>query len=486
MEKLLTCFASYGNPNDTNHIIKQLGALSCVKRCYIVSKHATEEEVQAPVLKGSLCQTAFLQQLPPYCDTPYILLVTQPHRIDFGTFALERFLQIAEATSASMMYSDYCDNTGNGLSPHPLTDYQNGSLRDDFNFGALWLMRTEKFKEAVKQMTADYQFAALYDLRLTLSRSGEILHIPESLYSMYPTDWRLSGEKNFDYVDPKNRGVQTEMEEACSQHLRHISAWLPPVFQSPDFGGAFLVEMSVIIPVKNRERTIAEAVASALHQDTSFPYNVLVVDNHSTDGTSAILRQLSSQYGNLIHIIPEEKDLGIGGCWNKAITDERCGRFCIQLDSDDLYIDEHVLQQVYDAFHTQKTAAVIGSYQIVDFSLQPLPPGLIDHKEWTPDNGRNNALRINGLGAPRAFCTSILRKVKFPNTSYGEDYAAILAISRHYQIGRIYHALYLCRRWEGNSDAALSVEKENKNNVFKDRIRTVEVEARKMVVQQRK
>ncbi len=482
MEKELTCFVACGDSEDTTHVIKQLEKQECVKRLYILCTHKPDEERQVPILHGNFCQTASLQQLLPYCDTPYILFVTQPHRIDLGMFALERFLQIAQTTSAAMLYSDYSDNGANGLSPHPLTDYQSGSLRDDFNFGSLWLLRTAKFKEAVNQMNETYRFAGVYDLRLALSRTGEILHIPESLYSITPTDLRLSGEKNFDYVDPKNKQVQSEMEQVCNRHLKYLGAWLPPVFQTPDFSGEFPVEMSVIIPVKNRERTIAEAVTSALHQHTSFPFNVILADNHSTDGTSGILKQLCIEHNNLIHIIPEEKDLGIGGCWNRAITDERCGRFCIQLDSDDLYIDNTVLQQVNNAFYAQKTAAVIGSYQIVDFNLRPLPPGLIDHKEWTPENGRNNALRINGLGAPRAFCTSVIRKIKFPNTSYGEDYAAMLAISRHYQIGRIYHALYLCRRWEGNSDAALSVDKENKNNIFKDRIRTFEVEARKTVV----
>lgn len=479
MKKELTCFVACGDSNDTAHIVKQLESEPCVKSFYVLCPHQPGEEVQAPVLTGSLCRTDSLQGLLPYCNTPYVLFITSPHRIDLGMFALERFLQTAEMTSAAMLYSDYSDNGDNGLSPHPLTDCQAGSLRDDFNFGALWLLRTEKFREAVNRMTVSYRFAALYDLRLALSRSGEILHIPESLYTVTPTDLRLSGEKNFDYVDPKNRQVQAEMEEVCTRHLKNIGAWLPPVFQTPDFGGDFPVEMSVIIPVRNRERTIAEAVVSALNQHTSFSFNVIVVDNHSTDGTTAILRELASRYANLVHLIPEERDLGIGGCWNKAVADGQCGRFCIQLDSDDLYIDDHVLQQVHDAFYAQKTAAVIGSYRIVDFNLQPLPPGLIDHKEWTPENGRNNALRINGLGAPRAFCTSVLRETKFPNTSYGEDYAAVLAISRQYQIGRIYQPLYLCRRWEGNSDAALSIDKENKNNIFKDRIRTFEMEARK-------
>lgn len=484
MKKELTCFVACGDSHDTAHIITQLERESCVKNLYVLCPHEPEEDMQVPVLTGNLCRTDSLQGLLPCCDTPYVLLVTRPHRIDIGMFALERFLQIAETTSATMLYSDYSDNGANGLTPHPLTDYQPGSLRDDFDFGALWLLRTEKFKEAVQHMNDSYRFATLYDLRLTLSRSGEILHIPESLYNVTPTDLRLSGEKNFDYVDPKNKEVQSEMEAVCSRHLKCIGAWLPPVFQVPDFGGNFPVEMSVVIPVRNRERTIAEAVTSALNQHTAFPFNVIVVDNHSTDRTTAILRELSSRYANLIHLIPEKQDLGIGGCWNRAVTDERCGRFCIQLDSDDLYIDDSVLQEVYDTFYAQKTAAVIGSYRIVDFNLQPLPPGLIDHREWTPDNGRNNALRINGLGAPRAFCTSVLRKTMFPNTSYGEDYAAVLAISRHYQIGRIYRPLYLCRRWEGNSDAALSIDKENKNNVFKDRIRTFEVEARKKAVQQ--
>lgn len=481
MEKQLTCFVASGDIKDTVYNINQLEREDCVKHCYLLCSRDPEEKVKASILSGNLHQTNSLQQLLAYCDTPYVLLITQPRHIHFGTSALERFLQIAQMTSAAMLYSDYNDDGPHGLVPHPLTDYQSGSLRDDFNFGSVWLIQTEKFREAVNQMATSYQFAALYDLRLRLSCLGEIVHIPECLYRVTLVDFRLSGEKNFDYVDPKNSEVQYEMEQVCSQHLRHIGAWLPPVFQIPDFGGDFPVEASVIIPVKNRERTIAEAVESALNQQTSFPFNVIVVDNHSTDNTTAILKRLSTEQDNLVHIIPEEKDLGIGGCWNRAITDSRCGRFCIQLDSDDLYIDHTVLQQIIDTFHSQKTAAVIGAYRIVDFNLKPLPPGLIDHKEWTPHNGRNNALRINGLGAPRAFCTSVLRQIKFPNTSYGEDYATVLAVSRHYQIGRIYHALYLCRRWEGNSDAALSIDKENKNNIFKDRIRTFEVEARKKI-----
>ncbi|WP_251621825.1 glycosyltransferase family 2 protein [Odoribacter lunatus] len=432
----------------------------------------------AAIIQGNLNQTDCLSQLIPYCDTPYVLFITRPHPVQMNTFGVERFVHIAQDTSASLLYSDYYDAYPDKLVPHPTIDYQEGSLRDDFNFGSVWFIRTDKFKEAVCEMQDSYRFAALYDLRLRLSRKGKILRIPEYLYRVTPVDFRLSGEKNFDYVDPKNQEVQKEMETVCTHHLQAIGAWLSPVFQTPDFGGDFPVEASVIIPVRNRERTIADAVKSALSQETDFTFNVIVVDNHSTDQTTAILQDLSHQYDKLVHIIPQGQDLGIGGCWNLAINDRHCGRFCIQLDSDDLYIDTTVLQQIVRTFYEQKTAAVIGSYKIVDFDLNILPPGLIDHKEWTPHNGRNNALRINGLGAPRAFCTSVIRKIKFPNTSYGEDYAAVLAVSRHYQIGRIYHPLYLCRRWEGNSDAALSVEKENSNHLFKDRIRSFELTAR--------
>lgn len=479
MEKFLTCFIASGNKQDTVHIITQLEKEDCVKQNYIIGPQNGNNDLPLQTLQGNFNQTACLQQLIPLCSTPYILFITGPYCIQFGTFALERFLRIAQDTSAAMLYSDYKDERNDESFPHPVIDYQAGSLRDDFNFGPVWLIETEKFKKAVSRMTTPYQFAALYDLRLKLSQQGEILRIPEYLYTITPQDNRLSGEKNFDYVDPKNKQVQQEMEQACSKHLQDINSWLPPVFQTPDFKGDFPVEASIIIPVRNRERTIAEAVNSALTQQTSFDFNVIVVDNHSTDHTTSILRELSAKNNRLVHILPQQPDFGIGGCWNLAITDTRCGRFCVQLDSDDLYIDNSVLQQIVNTFYEQKTAAVIGSYQIVDFNLSPLPPGLIDHREWTPDNGRNNALRINGLGAPRAFCTSILRQIKFPDTSYGEDYAAVLAVSRYYPIGRIYHSLYLCRRWEGNSDAALSVEKENQNHFFKDRIRTFELAARK-------
>jgi glycosyltransferase involved in cell wall biosynthesis len=206
-----------------------------------------------------------------------------------------------------------------------------------------------------------------------------------------------------------------------------------------------------------------------------------VIDNHSTDGTTEMTSKFTETDDRVVHIIPERNDLGIGGCWNEGIFHEKCGKFAIQLDSDDLYIDNNVISRVVETFYGQKCAMVVGSYKMVNFNLEELPPGLIDHKEWTPGNGRNNALRINGLGAPRAFYTPVIRRIRVPNVSYGEDYAVGLAISRHYQIGRIYEPLYLCRRWEGNTDAALDINRANANNLYKDRLRTIELLARKQI-----
>ena len=331
-------------------------------------------------------------------------------------------------------------------------------------------------------MDSDYRFAALYDLRLRLSREGLIFRIPEFLYSEKELDTRLSGEKQFDYVNPRNREVQIEMEQVFTAHLKAIGAYLPPIFKNLRLQNEdFKTEASVIIPVRNREKTIAEAIRSVLSQQTNFTFNILVIDNHSTDETTSIIKKMAQKRPQIIHIIPPRADLGIGGCWTHAIMDERCGRFAIQLDSDDLYINNRVLQRIVDTFRNNQCAMVIGSYQMVNFKLEEIPPGIIDHKEWTPDNGRNNALRINGLGAPRAFYTPLLRQIRIPNVSYGEDYATALAISREYQIGRIYEPLYLCRRWEGNSDADLNIQRVNANNFYKDKIRTIEILARKQL-----
>lgn len=417
-------------------------------------------------------------------DADYVMICTRHTTIGWGNNTLERFLRVADDTDAVMVYADHYKMVEGKMEKHPVIDYQSGSLRDDFDFGSLWCIKAQALADYIAQPDREeYQFAALYDLRLYLSRVGEIFHLNEFLYSEAELDTRKSGEKQFDYVNPRNREVQIEMEKACTQHLGKVGALIDTTFyRQPDFGEQdFEYEASVIIPVFNREKTVADAVKSALGQKANFKFNVIVVNNHSTDRTGEILDEL--KVDNLIQIVPERTDLGIGGCWNEAINSSFCGKFAVQLDSDDLYSSPKTLQKIVDAFYKQKAAMIIGSYRMCDFDLNTLPPGLIDHKEWTEENGCNNALRINGLGAPRAFFTPLVRQIQFPNTSYGEDYALGLAFSRRYRIGRIYDELYLCRRWGGNSDAALSVEKVNANNLYKDRLRTMELKARQHMLQ---
>lgn len=417
-------------------------------------------------------------------DADYVMICTRHTTIGWGNNTLERFLRVADDTDAVMVYADHYKMVEGKMEKHPVIDYQSGSLRDDFDFGSLWCIKAQALADYIAQLDREeYQFAALYDLRLYLSRVGEIFHLNEFLYSEAELDTRKSGEKQFDYVNPRNREVQIEMEKACTQHLGKVGALIDTTFyRQPDFGEQdFEYEASVIIPVFNREKTVADAVKSALGQKANFKFNVIVVNNHSTDRTGEILDELKAD--NLIQIVPERTDLGIGGCWNEAINSSFCGKFAVQLDSDDLYSSPKTLQKIVDAFYKQKAAMIIGSYRMCDFDLNTLPPGLIDHKEWTDENGCNNALRINGLGAPRAFFTPLVRQIQFPNTSYGEDYALGLAFSRRYRIGRIYDELYLCRRWGGNSDAALSVEKVNANNLYKDRLRTMELKARQHLLQ---
>ena len=437
------------------------------------------------ILSGvSLRTTDTLRSIAEAVSEKFILLYTKDHPLEMGMFALDRMLAIAEDTGADMLYADHYElvpgEDGTALRKrHPLITCQKGALRDDFDFGSVLVFRSSSFKRAVRAMETDYEFGALYDLRL---RMKNIVHISEYLYTEIETDNRKYGEKLFEYVDPKNRDVQIEMEKVCTAHLKRIGAWLEPKFKDPDINeferGDFNVKASVVIPVFNRIRTVKDAVASALSQKTDFPYNVIVVDNHSTDGTTGILEEIAAANSDLVHIVPARHDLGIGGCWNLAVHHELCGEYAVQLDSDDVYSGPDTLQKIVDAFSEQKCAMVVGTYQMTDFQMNPIPPGVIDHKEWTEDNGRNNALRINGLGAPRAFWTPLLRTINLPNTSYGEDYALGLRISREYRIGRIYDVLYCCRRWDGNSDAALDIDKVNANNLYKDRIRTWELEAR--------
>lgn len=491
MNKTITCFIPYGSENQINKTIRHLQECSTVDRIFLLPT--------SPVPNLSLPDKCYIlpssapesveryKQVALYANTPFTLICTQVQDLEFGYMALERMCDYLSAPQCSMVYADHYKTIKGERTPHPVIDYQLGSVRDDFDFGSLLMFRTDYLKRAINEIEAEkeYQHSALYALRLALSRYGELTHIREFLYTETEIDLRKSGEKQFDYVDPRNRQVQIEREEVFTQHLKKIGAYLKPGMMTVDLKeGEFSHEASIIIPVRNRARTINDAIRSVLEQETSFPFNLIIIDNHSTDGTSEIIEQYKND-NRVIHLIPERTDLGIGGCWNLGINHPQCGRFAIQLDSDDLYSSPHTVQNIVDKFYKEQCAMVIGSYRMTDFTLQTLPPGVIDHKEWTDENGHNNALRINGLGAPRAFFTPLLRKIRVPNTSYGEDYALGLAFSRQYRIGRIYDVLYLCRRWEGNSDAALSIEKINQNNNYKDSLRTLEIKLRQAMNKKR-
>lgn len=427
---------------------------------------------------ASFRSTAAVRRMAATATAPFTMIYTKTTDLSFGNFALERLLSVAEDSSAAMVYADHFNETDGVRSFAPVIDCQFGSLRDDFDFGSVMLYRTSVLKEAVAGMDEEYDHAALYDLRLRVSRIGALVHVNEYLYYEIETDTRKSGEKQFDYVDPRNRAVQVEMEKACTSHLKAIGGYLEPEFKHIEFSDeGFEYEASVVIPCKNRVRTIGDALRSALGQKTSFKYNVIVVDDNSDDGTVDVIKSFLPD-PRLVYIAQDKTYHAIGGNWNAAIHHPSCGRFALQLDSDDLYHDENTVQKFVDAFYAQNCAMVVGTYRMVDFNMETLPPGIIDHREWTPENGRNNALRINGLGAPRGFYVPMLRQINFPTTKYGEDYAVGLRVSREYQIGRIYDVLYDCRRWEGNSDAALDIEKVNANNTYKDRIRTWELQAR--------
>ena len=490
-KKQIDCFLPYSTVAMMQLLAAQLYESGVVKNIYTLSVDVPPTEALPQythhLQTGSLLSLATMRLIATTATADYTLLYLKQGPITLGYHALERMLQVAEETGAAMVYADHYSVEAGKTVKHPVTAYQLGSIRDDFDFGSVVLLKTEYLKEyAAREVAKDYQFAGWYDLRLFLSRKEELFHLNEYLYTEEEDDLRASGEKQFDYVNPRNREVQIEMEQAATAHLAAINALVDTtLYAQPDFSDeAFPMEASVVIPVFNREKTVRDAVVSALSQKTDFPFNVIVVDNHSTDGTTEILSSLAADE-RLVHLIPTRTDLGIGGCWNYAINDAHCGRFAVQLDSDDLYSSENTLQTIVDAFHEQKAAMIVGSYRMCDFELNTLPPGLISHNEWTEDNGCNNALRINGLGAPRAFFTPLVRQHQFPNTSYGEDYAMGLAFSRRFRIGRIYDELYLCRRWGGNSDAVLSIDKVNANNHYKDQLRTVEILARQKQNQDR-
>lgn len=469
MEKNITCFIACSEETNLNDIIKGLPECRTVK---IPCADNTET----------------YRYIAAESHTPYTLVCRTKQHVRLGSRALERMTDYLSVPSCGMVYADRYEETEGELRPHPVIDYQAGSVRDDFDFGSLILYRTEALKQAVFEISteSDYTYSASYAVRLALSRRYSLTHIREYLYTETETDTRRSGEKQFDYVDPRNRSVQIERETVFTRYLKKNGAYLPPVEHRIDLNeGDFPCEASVIIPVRNRVRTIDDAIRSVLEQETTFHYNLIIVDNHSTDGTTEAIRRYAGEK-KIVHLIPERTDLGIGGCWDLAIRDARCGRFAVQLDSDDLYSGPDTLQRIIDTFHKEQCAMVIGSYRMTNFSLETLPPGIIDHREWTSENGHNNALRINGLGAPRAFFTPLLREIGVPNVSYGEDYALGLAFSRRYRIGRIYDVVYLCRRWEGNSDAALSIEKVNRNNAYKDSLRTLELAQRRALIAQGK
>ena len=465
--KKIDCFIPYAGKEQAEKTVQGLQATGLVGNIRLVTTDSTLEPLPGCELLSvdmPYCSTT-MRAIAQKADAEYTLLYTKETTLELGMFALERMMHIAEDSDAGMVYADHYQIADGKQTNAPVIDYQFGSLRDDFNFGSVLLFNTSKLKEAAGRLISDYDFAGLYDLRLKLSQKADLVHINEYLYSEVENDTRKSGEKIFDYVDPKNRDRQIEMEKACTEHLKEIGGYLKPEFKQIEFSaGNFEYEASVIIPVRNRIRTIRDAIQSVLSQKTDFKFNLIIIDNHSTDGTTEAIDEFKNDE-RLIHIIPERNDLGIGGCWNMGVHHPKCGKFAVQLDS-------------VRAFYEQNCAMVVGTYMMTDFNMNMIAPGIIDHKEWTPENGRNNALRINGLGAPRAFYTPVLREVKVPNTSYGEDYALGLNFSRQYQIGRVYDVVYNCRRWDDNSDASLDIVKMNGHNLYKDRIRTWELQAR--------
>ncbi len=484
MRQAIDCFIPYVDAAQAKATIDGLRESALVNNIYLLATDAAATAVEGCTMVhiDALNSSDTMLKIAEAAKAPYTLLYTKYNNLVMGYFALDRFVRLAGDSKAGMMYADSYTVIEGKKSNAPVIDYQEGSLRDDFNFGSVLFFNTEVLKKAAAGIDVHYTAAGLYDLRLRLSRIAPIVHINEYLYSDVTVDNRKSGEKIFDYVDPKNRGVQIEMEKACTAHLKAVGGYLEPKFDEIDFNkGNFEYEASVIIPVRNRIRTIRDAIRSVLSQKTDFPFNLIVIDNHSTDGTTEAIDEFKDD-PRLVHIVPQRDDLGIGGCWNAGVQHPKCGKFAVQLDSDDVYSDENTLAKMVAAFYEQKCAMVVGTYMLTDIDKNPIPPGVIDHKEWTPENGRNNALRINGLGAPRAFYTPVLREIHVPNTSYGEDYALGLAFSRYFQIGRVYDVVYLCRRWEDNSDAALDIVKMNNNNLYKDRIRTWELQARRALV----
>ena len=478
--KTINCFIPYADAQQVQATVDGLRQNALVTKIFLLATDANAAAVEGceVINIDALNSSATMKKIAAATEGDYTLLYTKYNNLVMGYLALERMVRLAGDSKAAMVYADNYQIVEGKKSNAPVIDYQFGSLRDDFNFGSVLFFCTKALKAAAAEIDVEYTAAGLYDLRFKVSGQGDLVHINEYLYTEIALPVASEGESHFSYVDPKNRGVQIEMEQACTDHLKKIGGYLEPKFEEINFNqGDFEYEASVIIPVRNRVRTVRDAIKSVLSQKTDFKFNLIIIDNGSTDGTTEAIDEFKDDE-RLIHIIPERDDLGIGGCWNAGVNHPKCGKFAVQLDSDDLYSDENTLAKMVAAFYEQNCSMVVGTYMLTDINMQIFPPGVIDHKEWTPENGRNNALRINGLGAPRAFYTPMLREINVPNTSYGEDYALGLAFSRHYQIGRVYDVVYFCRRWEDNSDHALDINKTNANNLYKDRIRTWELQAR--------
>ena len=479
----IDAFVLYTDAKTTLVTLKQLKDEPLIRNIYVLMKG----KESCPYMGCDVIRvedyrsSATIKEVAKKLRAPFALLCTAKSSITFGYQAIQRMCSVAESVGSASVYADHYVVKNGETVKCPTMDFYYGSVRDDFDFGSVVMFRASTLRKYVEEFpNTNYKYSGLYDLQLFClrrKRQAALFHIREYLYTEEELDLRTSGEKQFDYVNPRNREVQKERELACTKHLKLIGSYIEPEsivdvsVERYDFDR----EASVIIPVRNRVKTIEDAIRSALSQRTTFEFNVMVVDNLSTDGTTEVIQKLAEEDTRVVHIIPKRNDLGIGGCWSLAFNDARCGRFAIQLDSDDLYSGTDTLQRIVDKFYEEHCAMVIGSYRMCNFQLETLPPGLIDHREWTPENGHNNALRINGLGAPRAFFTPLLRKIGMPNTSYGEDYAVGLAFCRKYKIGRIYDELYLCRRWEGNSDASLTPDQVNRNNIYKDSLRTMEI-----------
>jgi len=480
MNKRLTVFLPYNGEDHTHRLVGQFNQLDFVDKIFLLSDNDKNniDDCETLVVQA-FTGSETVREIVSNTSSEFVLILLNDIPVELNQFAVERFMEVAEPTGAGIVYSDFYELLNDGHISHPLINYLPGSMRDDFDFGSLILFKTSAMKNASRSSEKKFKYAGFYDLRLRISENSSIIRIPEYLYSIKKQESKKDVEKLFEYLDPKNREVQIEMEDAVTEHLKRIGAYLKPDFEDINFDeNKFEIEASVIIPVKNRKATIGDAIESALRQKTNFSFNIIVVDNYSGDGTGEIVESFAKKDKKIIHLIPDRKDLGIGGCWNEAVHYSSCGKFACQLDSDDIYKDENTLQKIMDVFIKEKTAMVIGSYILTNYNLKEIPPGIIDHREWTSENGHNNIFRVNGFGAPRAFYTPVLRKINIPNVSYGEDYAIGLEISRNYKIGRIYEPIYYCRRWEGNSDAKLDITKINANNFYKDSLRTAELLAR--------